>query len=403
MNASHVKLLLTLLLLPVCASAAELTGRFSMLGNTASAESGDIGYVDSDHHSLSADQQSLRLMLDGYSTQDEWSLHIKTLRLHSNAYPQQTSAETPFRYQPLAQDWLDDSNATQVTRTGYEIDRALYKRRFGKMTLSLGRQPIDWGSGRFWQPLNVFGAFAPTALDTDFKAGLDAIVLDAYPSDFSSLSAAYVLTPQHDATLDNSSALYYRSQLGEDGELSLLAARVLDSDIFGGAYESAWNGMGWRIEAAHYQPDQGDDFLFWIAGIDYQFNDGTLLAAEWYDNGYGADNESDIATLATNPLTYYALQPQLSRHLLGLSLGRDLTPLLHADYTLLMSSLKDTRGSHHSSLLHQVNLKYSVSNESDLLMSLSLANGRGLNDLGEVQSEFGHLPAALTLRLRFYF
>ncbi len=398
-----IKLLVVLSLFPVYVNAMELSGRFSMLGSTASAETGDIGYVDSDHHSLGIDQQSLRLMLDGNDTQDEWSLHVRTLRINSNGYPDQDESPTPFRYQPMARNWLDDSELTHSTRIGYEVDRAVYKRRFENMTLGLGRQPIDWGSGRFWQPLNVFGAFSPTALDTDFKVGLDAIVLDAYPSDFSTLTAAYVLTPQHDASLVNSGALYYRSQLGEGGELSLLVGQVLDNDVFGGSYESALGGMGWRIEAAYYQPDQGDDFVFWIGGIDYQFNDGTLIAVEWHDNGFGADKEDEVASIAGGSISNYGLQPQLSRRLLGVSLGRDLTPLLHGDYTLLMSSLKDAQRSHHRSLLHQLNLTYSVSNESDLLISMLLANGRGLDTSGQPQSEFGHLPAALTLRLRFYF
>ncbi len=403
MNALHIKLLLVLLLVPAYANALELSGRFSMLANTASAETGDIGYEDNDHHSPGIDQQSLRLMLDGNGTQDEWSVHVRSFRLNSNGYPDLTESATPFRYRPMAHNWLNDSDSGQLTRIAYEVDRAVYKRRFKKITLALGRQPIDWGSGRFWQPLNVFGAFSPTALDTDFKVGVDAIVLESYPSDFSTLTAAHVLTPQQDSLFNNSSAIYYRSQLDEGGELSLLAGRVLNNDVLGTAYEATWNGLGWRIEAAYYLPEQGDKFLFWIAGIDYQFNDGPLITVEWYNNGYGADQESDIASIASDSLSLYGLQPQLSKSLLGLSLGRDITPLLHGDYTLLMSSLKNTQGSHYSSLLHQLNLSYSVSNESDLLISMLLGSGRGLDTTGQPQSEFGHLPAALTMRLRFYF
>ncbi|MDH5600617.1 MAG: hypothetical protein OEY78_04850, partial [Gammaproteobacteria bacterium] len=70
---------------------------------------------------------------------------------------------------------------------------------------------------------------------------------------------------------------------------------------------------------------------------------------------------------------------------------------------LLTSRLKDSNGKLHTSLLHQLNLTYSVSNESDLLFSLQKATGRGLNSLAQPQSEFGHSPASVTLRLRFYF
>lgn len=405
MRLRCIPLWIFVLLLPLGASQAlEFTGRLSLLGSVARARPGDIGHLDGASDSLTADQQSLRLMLDGGGQGDEWSLHLKTARQHLKGYPTAGASATLFRYRELAQDWYEESSATSNTRIGYELDRATYKRRFDNLTLAVGRQPIDWGSGRFWQPLNVFGAFAPTDLDTDFKPGIDAAVLDWYPSAFSSLSAAYVLKPENSDGLENSGALYYRRQVGELSELSLLGGSVLGNRVVGGAFESAWGGMGWRLEGAYYRLKETDDeFLFWIAGVDYQFDDGILIAAEWYDNGNGADSEAAIAAMPANPLVAYGLQQQLGRHVLGVSLEQDITPLLHGGYTLLAAPLDDDRGGHATSLLHQFTLTWSLSNESDLLCSLLLGNGKGFNDAGLPQSEFGHLPTGLTLRWRLYF
>lgn len=393
------------LLLPFgAAQALELTGRLSIFGSAASAESGDIGYVDGADDTLTADQQSLRLMLDDSGQGNEWSLHLKTARQHLNGYPPATASATLFRYRDLAGNWHDESSGDSATRIGYELDRATYKHRLDNMTLAVGRQPIDWGSGRFWQPLNLFGAFAPTDLDTDFKPGIDAALLDWYPSDFSSLTAAYVLKPENNSTQENSGALYYRRQVGELSELSLLGGSVLGNRVIGGAFESAWSGMGWRLEGAYYNLKETDEkFLFWIAGVDYQFDDGTLIAAEWHNNGNGADSQADIATMPFDPLVVHGLQQQLGRQVLGVALERDLNPLLHGSYILLTAPLDDDQGNLGASLLHQFTLTLSLSNESDLLFSLLLSNGKGLNDTGQPQSEFGHLPPALTLRLRLYF
>ena len=376
-----------------------------MLGTTARAEQGDIGYIDADNNTLTADQQSLRLMLDDARGDSESAMHLKAIRQHLSGYPADSFHSSDlFRYRKMSGNWLDESDINGSTYMGYEIDRAVYKHRFGQTGIRLGRQPIDWGTGRFWQPLNVFGAFAPTDLDTDFKPGIDALTFDWYPSAFSSLTSVYALAPRASDTIDNSGALYYLRKVGEQSGLSLLAASVIGNDAFGAAFESEWAGMGWRIEGAHYKLEQTDEnSTFWIAGIDYQFGNGTLMAAEWHNNSRGATTGAMLAAAQTDQLVIYGLQQHLSRRLLGIAVDKDITPLLRGGYTLLISALEDTDSHMATSVLHQFNLTYSVSNESDLLFSMLFANGRGLGPTGALQSEFGHLPASITMRLRFYF
>jgi len=387
------------------AQSTELTGRFSMLGLTAHADQGDIGFVDTNNDTLTADQQSLRLMLDGIHESSEWSLHIKTSRQHQN-----TSSSTElhtsdlFRYGDFSTDWLNESGVNSSTRMGYEVDRISYQQRFDKLTLGIGRQPIDWGSGRFWQPLNVFGTFAPTDLDTDFKAGIDAAVIDWYPSDFSSLTAVYAFAPNNNDEIENSAAVYYRRQMSDQLEMALLAGQVIGNAVIGGSLEGEWKGMGWRIEGVHNDLDQiNENTLFWIAGFDYQFENGTLLAAEWYNHNVGVNTESTLTNLIVNQQLEYGLQQYMGRRVLGVIASKEITPLLQGSYTMLISALNNTEDQSVSSFLHQLTAIYSVSNESDLLFSLLYGNGKGLNVSGIPQSEFGHIATSMTVRLRFYF
>ena len=391
----------------VSAYAAEFTGRFSMLGSTARATQGDIGYLNKDN-TLTADQQSVRLMLEDTKDNSEWSVHAKMARIHLSdiAFNDNHSSDL-FRYTELSSNWLDESDTNNASRFGYEIDRAVYKQRYKKITFSFGRQSIDFGSGRFWQPLNVFGSFAPTDLDTDFKPGIDAARLDWFTSDLSSLTAVYAFSPGDNVTIEKktNSAVHFRSLVGEQSEYALLAASIIDKNIIGASFESAWKGMGWRIEGAHYNDSKtNENSLFWIAGADYQFANGALLTAEWYENSRGANDVTSLSNtnLLTDSLIKYGLQQQLSQRVFGLSINKEFSPLLNGTYTLLASPLKDVDGKLNTSLLHQFNVSYSVSNESDILFSLQLANGRGLNGL-KPQSEFGHIPTSVAVRLRFYF
>lgn len=376
-----------------------------MLGATAQAEEGDFGYQGGAGNTLSADQQGLRLMLEEGNDKSEWSAHLRVVRTHTHGFPASGShSSSLFRYSDLDGTMLDESDGTTSTMIYYQLDRLYYRQHINDYTISLGRQAIDWGSGRFWQPLNLFGSFSPADLDTDYKPGIDAVAIDYFPSSFSSLTGVYAFAPQNQAVIKNSGALHYRRQVGELSELAMVAGSITGNTTIGGSFESAWEGIGWRIEGVHYQLRNTDEqALFWIAGLDYQFNNGTLLSAEYYDNSRGATSEAGLVGIFTDELIASGLQQQLSRQLIGLGLARNLSPLLHGGYTILGSVLEDRNGSNNWSLLHQINLTYSVSNESDLMASLLVPGGMGLSIAGEPRSEFGHLPITLTLRLRFYF
>lgn len=398
-------LVMGLACLVVSAHAADLTGRVSVLGTAAWPGAGDVGDGVPGISVPSADQQGLRLMLEDHGGGAEWSVHAVATRQNFRGVPASTAHSSDlFRFRRLAAESTSGDGVRRQTRLDWALERIAYKKRFGATSLSVGRQPIDWGAGRFWQPLNVFGAFAPTALDTDYKPGIDAAVFNWYPSDFSSLTAVYALAPHDDRTIKNSGALHYQRQVGQTSQFALLAGEVIGQRQLGASFESDWRGIGWRIEALHTQAKQtGGNTLFWIAGVDYQFDKGTLVSAEWYHNGRGASSEADLPVLLTDRLVTSGLQPQLSQRVLGLSVQQDITPLISASYTLLATPLKDAAGSYHSSLLHQLSLVYSLSNESDLLLSMSLGTGKGLDAQARPRSEFGATPTNATLRWRHYF
>ncbi|NND00506.1 MAG: hypothetical protein HKN85_10025, partial [Gammaproteobacteria bacterium] len=127
------------------------------------------------------------------------------------------------------------------------------------------------------------------------------------------------------------------------------------------------------------------------------------LAAEWYDNSAGATDETSLANLLRNREVDFGLRPQMVRRVIGITVKRDISPLLNANYTMLGSKLRDAANNSATSVLHQLTLIYSVSDESDFLLSLLYSNGTGLSQADLPQSEFGHLPASVSLRWRFYF
>jgi hypothetical protein len=407
--------------------AVELSGRLAGSTNLSQAEAGELGYFPGNFtdksDTINSNQQSVRLMLNESGAQAfSWELHGKLLRQNVNRLSSGSGlgnglTKEVFRYKALSNlEELSEADSSQEDKKDelfiYELDRAVLAYQFKKTDFSLGRQAIEWGAGRFWQPMNVFGAFSPTALDTDYKGGIDSARLSYYPSSFSSLDLVVAAATEDSSAANQeykeSFASVYRQQLNGLGELSFLLGEVLDNNTLGVSLESEWQGIGLRFEGVQYEMDIDDErYLFFIAGLDYYFSDyftnGFLLTVEYYQNELGAEKQSELSAQFVNPLLLNGIQQHLGEQVLGLSLNRDVSPLLNMNYSLLGSQLQNIEGSNKSSFLHQINFSYSLANNADFLVSFLMGNGAKLNLLGLPQSEFGHVPDTLSLRLRYYF
>ncbi len=402
--------------------AAELSGRFSVLALQS----------DSESKATRGDQQSLRLMFEHIDEGGDASSgvnpnasiiadglqlyvgHLKLRRQHTaalrnsslstsfNHWADFKASTDLFRYKSLNDQWQDACNLNRCTVFDYDLDRLFYQYQKENHSLTVGRQAIDWGVGRFWQPLNVFGAFSPVDIDTDYKPGIDAVLYEGYPSDFSTLSVAYVFTAS-ELEYHNSFALHYRQQLGSQAELTLLTGRILDQWAIGAAFEDSWQGMGWRLEGIGYHKNQQQEgFVFTSAGIDYRFEQGTRFSFEWYHHSKGGEG-----SMYSNPWLVYGLQPYFTANVLGFSAQHELSPLWQGSYTVLTGVLGS--GSEiEASWLHQVSLTYSMTDETDLVMAFVHARGEQIEDASSGQSqradsEFGSLPDVATIRLSVYF
>jgi hypothetical protein len=385
-------------------NAIDFSGRASTVFNHYQTEEGDFAYNPVDD-TLNSDQQSLRLMFEHAQNNLEWNFHIKAYRQNFSGFaPPLASSSELFRIKPLSNARDNQLDVDGGTRFAYEVDTANVIYRAEKSSWQLGRQAINWGTGRFWQPMNVFGAFAATDLDTDYKAGIDSAVINIFPTPSSSLTTVLAFAPENIAGVNESAAIFYRRQIGIQNEVSFLLAEVLDDKKLGAALEGDFSGIGWRMEAVQTNSEiNNEKQLNAIAGLDYQLNTSTMLTLEVFHNGSGVKNEINIPAQFLEPQVIYGLQQHLSERLYGAAFQHELNPLLNVSWYLLGSELENISGETKHSFLHQLSFLYSLSDNADLLFALSTANGKGLNALGVPQSEFGHVPDSASARFRYYF
>ncbi|MDH5256586.1 MAG: hypothetical protein OEX07_01215, partial [Gammaproteobacteria bacterium] len=370
-------------------------------------------------------QQDLRLMLSSESNNISYEIHSLTSASQSDYTENvQNDSSHLFQFNKLKYDFIDQD--TNTTYSGYtKLDRFNFKINYRNYDFRVGRQAISWGNGRLWQPTDIFGAFTANELVRDYKPGIDVIDFNFYPDSFSNINIVYAFSSNNALN----SGLRYTRPLSETVFLSIIAAQIEKNIISGGSLESDWLGAGIRMESIISFHDDTYN-IFSVIGMDYQFSsratDRTtyrsknnslhkklrgllnewLLTLELYYNDRGANQSADISTVIDNKLFQAGLLKQLSQKLLGLSMQKNVTPLISVNYLWITAILKDKTErtlSHESSSLHQLSAVYSISNESALRFTLLSTSGNGLNKTGIPQSEFGHIPLTATISFRLYF
>jgi hypothetical protein len=387
-------------------AALEWRAVFKLINATAHGEPGDLGYVAPGDDTRESSEQSLRLQLTGtplFWLDYRFDYRNVKQNLGFPVTGQATGAEL-FRRVPLRW-YFEGPGGGASTQTVYwfqEIDDAFVRIAGGPVEVTLGRQPITWGAGRIWQPTDVFAAFAPTALDTEYKPGIDGVLLSAYPFSFASLQLAYIFSPHDKPGVPDSTALRWRGQVGQSSEATLVLGRIRGESLAGGSLETSWLEAGWRVEGVAFHPrDEGGTAVFAVAGVDHQLGSGWIVLAEWYHHSLGAATEADLPAVVTSRVYTEGRLLQLSRNVLALSASRDFLGLWKGSYALFASALPDAAGTRHASLLHQLTFTYSISDNAEAVFSVLAGTGRGL-DLSIVpHSEFGQTPNVFTVSLQF--
>ena len=303
----------------------------------------------------------LRLKFHGaYKDRVRWKVHLRTAVMLSTQPGVLDSmgggvsalAEPP-RWLPLQFTDTDDPN---VLWKG-ELDRLMVKVRFWKIDLTVGRQPISFGVGFVFQPMDLVGTFSPLEIDKEFKPGVDAVRADialgkfteltlvgvfggpvcrhtSVPSSTNPLAPSKWTTPSGGgcspggARLDpehSSAAVRLRTTWGKF-DLGGLVGWVR-GDVVAGLFASgAIKRFKLRAEGTfthHFTSDELKYFfddgelqnVYWtpvnnyfraVVGFDYTFDTKKHLSTlvEFYYNGFG--------TLDKNAYLYRAMLPRVS-------------------------------------------------------------------------------------------
>ncbi len=275
----------------------------------------------------------------------------------------------------------------------------------GRLSWTLGRQAIGFGRISLFSPLDVIAPFAPDAVDTDTRPGVDALKINRY----------FGLAGQLGGIVVFGSENRYNSYLLSAGEnvrnvdLLLLTGILRDRALLGLGAAGDIGNLGLKAEISLYhglgaEQSSGDPRReFAVAAMEawYRLNNGLVVIAEYLYSGFGSNDPAAYPLIADSAPVREGLGFLLGRHYLMLGPSLLIHPLVNLS-GLLICNLRD-----HSFLL-QPQLAFSLADNVELDLFWNLTSGHGPRLAGDgpqpvVRSEFGSGGRSGGFFLRWYF
>jgi hypothetical protein len=217
---------------------------------------------------------------------------------------------------------------TLIPYAGDELDwkvslHRLYMRvNSNKADFSLGRQRIAWGTGRIWNPTDLFNPVSPLTLEPGEYRGADSVHVVLRPADLLQVEVAAAIGNDEE---DRRYGARASTSIGSY-EYSVIAGRFRERNVVGFDFTGYIGDAGFRGEFT-WSDDEERDYIQGVLSYEYTFPNSLTVLAEYLYNGGNLDlfNPADL----TNLESYDAITT-FNRNFAAVRLSCQLHPLVSA-------------------------------------------------------------------------
>ncbi len=240
---------------------------------------------------------NLRLMWQGGG--GPWNVEVHSLLTFATgdllAYGAAIGPFLPIPGPMTLFDLSSDINAGGQNIMTNTIDRLSIGYTSDNIVLRVGRQAVTWGGGTVFHPLDIVGAFAPNAINTSYKTGVDMIYGQYLLDSGADIQAIYVprpMVPGGAVDADSSTFGLHGSAFIGNLDATVTLAQDRGDFLVGIGVSGPLGGAAWHVEYANWSLANGDQSASYLVNFS---NTGSLFGAnifyfaEYFHNGFGVN------------------------------------------------------------------------------------------------------------------
>jgi len=324
-------------------------------------------------------------------------------RAHALDGPAVGRGLAPPRWLPLT---FTITDAPTVTlRDTVDWLSAAYTR--GRVTVTAGRQPVGFGRAKLWSPMDLIAPFSLTEVDTEYRAGADALRIDVSAGDRVNATVVGIageLEDDHDlvASVVGSAVVGRVKYRLDRGEVGALAGDVRGDVVAG--LDATWDTGSFDLygeatatvvtSRSLAAPTAADTVIKAAAGTTFHPRPTLVLDTELLYNGAGASHARDYLAVALSPRVALGEQVTLGRYYAAAVGDWQPHPLVHL-VAAVIANLRDP------SALASIAVTYSVAGNATVRLGGYVPLGRRPSATTPTRppSEYGLYPAIAFLEL----
>lgn len=284
-------------------------------------------------------------------------------------------------------------------------DRLYIKGSIGSVDLQIGRQPISFGNGFVFSPLDLVQPFSFATIDNEYKPGIDAVRLDGYIGMSTQITAVAAYAGDWD--MDGMTYVLNGNTTIGWTDLSLFLGKIRSDNVLGIGIVSNIGPVGVHSDLSYTIPDNDteDPFIRTVVGAMHKPLEKSTINAELYYQSLGKSNPKDYLEFSQSDRFGRGEIWLMGQSYSSVAWSQEFTPLVQGNISVI-GNLNDL------STMLSPSLSISVSDNTQASLGGFVGIGKKPEDvelsdlIGDSQilnSEFGFFPNMFFAQMRSYF